>query len=77
MYETDDDEEEDICTPDNLNKLAGALKTLSDKERYVIVTYYYSGKTLKEISQNMDISYAYVKILHKKALFQLKKYINL
>ncbi|MBQ0035780.1 MAG: sigma-70 family RNA polymerase sigma factor [Firmicutes bacterium] len=77
LYETDDDEEEDICTPDNLNKLADALKTLSDKERYVIVSYYYSGKTLKEIGQNMDISYAYVKILHKKALFQLKKYINL
>ncbi|MDO4940393.1 MAG: sigma-70 family RNA polymerase sigma factor [Erysipelotrichaceae bacterium] len=78
QYEVDeDDEDDDICTPDNLDKLAEALKMLSDKERFVIVSYYYSGKTLKEISVNMGISYAYVKILHKKALFELKKCINL
>ncbi len=36
----------------------------------------YSGKTLKEISSNMGISYAYVKVLQNKAFEKMKRYFE-
>ena len=67
--------EEDVCNADMLEKLAYALTKLDEREREIIVGRYYSGKTLKEIADCMDISYAYVKVLQNKALSELKKYL--
>ena len=69
---TYEEDEEDICTPENLDTLKEGLKKLSDKERDLIVLHYYSKETLKNIAKKMDISYAYAKVLHAKALLKLK-----
>ena len=73
---TYDDEEESICNEENLEILKTGLKSLSEKERDVIILHYYSKQTLKEIASKMCISYAYVKILHNNALSKLKKCFN-
>ena len=68
--------EEDICTEDNLNSLKEGLKSLSDKERNVILLHYYSKMTLKDTAIKLNISYAYAKILHSKALLKLRKFFK-
>ena len=57
-----------------LENLAVALKNLDERSRKLIVKHYYEGQKLKDIAEELDISYPYAKILHKKALFKLKKY---
>ena len=69
---TYEEDEEDICTLENLDTLKEGLKKLSDKERDLIVLHYYSKETLKDIANKMNISYAYAKVLHAKALLKLK-----
>ncbi len=66
--------EESICREEMLETLAGALETLPERERDILILHYYSGKTLKEIAQTMGISYSYIKILHQKALEKLKEF---
>lgn len=55
--------------------LADALGTLDIRLRDIIILHYYGGKTLKEIATAMNMSYPNMKVLHKKALNQLKKMI--
>lgn len=57
----------------NLELLAQSLEKLDEKSRKIIILHYYEGIKFKEIAQKMQISYIYVKVLHKKALNQLKK----
>lgn len=66
--------EDDVCDDDLLNTLASALETIDERERDIIIFRYYKGMTLKEISEKLDISYSYVKILHNKALSALREY---
>ena len=66
--------EDEICNEEQLETLADALETLDERERDLIIFRYYSGMTLTAISERMGISYAYVKVLHNKALSQLKKF---
>lgn len=56
-----------------LEILATALEKLEKRERDIIVFHYYDGLTLKEVGEKLGISYAYVKILHNKALSELKE----
>ena len=70
------DEEVNICDEENLEILKKGLKSLSEKERDVIILHYYSKLTLKDAAVKMGISYAYVKILHNNALGKLKKFFN-
>lgn len=65
--------EEEVCSGMMLDKLAGALETLEERERDLIILRYYEGEKLTDIAQKLGISYAYVKILHNKALSKLKK----
>lgn len=68
--------------PDNsideeeLEKLANGLEHISEVGKAIIVKHYYEGKTLKEISEDIGKSYVYTKVLHKKALLELKGYFN-
>lgn len=66
--------EDDVCNASELETLADALESLDERERDIVVFRYYSGMTLKEIAQKMNISYAYVKVLHNKALSELRKF---
>ena len=42
----------------------------------IVLLHYYGGKTLKEIAAAMNMSYPNMKILHKKALGQLRKLLD-
>ena len=54
-------------------KLVEAIDTLTEKERSVIVLYYYEDMTLKEISMTLEVSESRVSQLHTKALNKMKK----
>lgn len=57
-------------------KLAQALDTLTEKERNVIVLYYYEELTLKEISSVMEVTESRVSQLHTKALQKLRGHMG-
>lgn len=52
--------------------LAEALELLTDKEKKVIVLYYYEELTLKEISNVLEVSESRVSQLHTKGLQKMK-----
>ena len=72
VYEDDESDVDD----ESLEKLAKGLENLDERSRNLIIKHYYEGKTLKEVAEELGISYAYSKILHQKALFLLKNYIK-
>lgn len=56
--------------------LAKSLDSLTEKERKVVVLYYYEDLTLKEISKVLEVSESRVSQLHTKALQKLKKHLG-
>lgn len=75
-YADDSSVEDSICNAETLDMLADALESLDERERDIIILHYYSKETLKTIGEKMNISYAYVKVLHNKALSALEKYFE-
>lgn len=61
---------------ETLDELAKALTTLELKQRDLIILHYYDGKTLKEIANVFGMSYINAKIIHRKALGNLKKILS-
>ena len=53
--------------------LEEAIDQLTEKERSVILFYYYEELTVKEIAQVMDVTESRVSQLHTKALQKMKK----
>ncbi len=53
-----------------------AIKKLPDKEKKVIVLYYYEDLTLKEIGQVLDVTESRVSQLHTKAIMRLRGRLN-
>lgn len=49
-----------------------AIKKLPDKEKKVIVLYYYEDLTLKEIGEVLDVTESRVSQLHTKAIMRLR-----
>lgn len=56
--------------------LINALEALTEKEKNVVVLYYYEELTLKEISRVMDVSESRVSQLHSKALKKMRTYLG-
>lgn len=56
--------------------LIEAMESLTEKERMVVVLYYYEELTLKEISKVMEVSESRVSQLHSKALKKMKKFLG-
>ena len=54
------------------NMLEEALELLTEKEKRVILLYYYEELTLKEISRVLEVSESRVSQLHTKALQKMK-----
>ncbi|BCJ95218.1 RNA polymerase sigma factor [Anaerocolumna cellulosilytica] len=52
--------------------LAKTLETLTEKEKKVIILYYYEDLTLKEISSILEVSESRISQLHTKALQKMK-----
>ena len=67
------DIEEQVIESETLDTLADALEKLDTRLRDIIILHYYGEKSLKEIAAAMGMSYPNMKILHKKALNQMKK----
>ena len=67
------DIEGETIDSETLDTLADALEQLDIRLRDIIILHYYGEKSLKEIATAMGMSYPNMKILHKKALNQLKK----
>ncbi len=64
---------EEVVEKSELKRLlAESLETLTDKEKKVILFYYYEELTLKEISKVLDVSESRVSQLHTKALQKMK-----
>lgn len=67
------DEPEDVIEKDELKKkLAEALELLTEKEKKVILLYYYEDLTLKEISNILSVSESRISQLHTRALQKMK-----
>lgn len=76
------DTPEEVLEKDELKKILGeALELLTEKERKVIVLYYYEELTLKEISSILEVSESRISQLHTKGLQKMKqkmgKYIGI
>ncbi len=52
--------------------LGQALELLTEKEKKVILLYYYEDLTLKEISNVLEVSESRVSQLHTRALQKMK-----
>ena len=64
---------EEVIEKDELKKvLQQALELLTEKEKKVILLYYYEDLTLKEISSVLEVSESRISQLHTKALQKLK-----
>jgi len=72
-----------VLEPENIaldnevkNILINALDSLTEKERRVVLLYYYEELTLKEISKVMEVSESRVSQLHSKALKKMKGFLG-
>ncbi len=68
-----DSPEENIDKLTLKEMLKDAIDTLTDKERSVILFYYYEELNLKEIANIMEVTESRVSQLHTKALNKMKK----
>ena len=67
------DSPEEVIEKEELKKvLQDALELLTEKEKKVILLYYYEDLTLKEISNILEVSESRVSQLHTRALQKLK-----
>ena len=65
---------EEAIEKEELKKmLAESLEHLTDKEKKVILFYYYEELTLKEISEVLEVSESRVSQLHTKALQKMRE----
>ena len=65
--------EEKVQEEELKQKLAESLDVLTEKERKVILLYYYEDLTLKEISNILEVSESRISQLHTKALLKMRK----
>jgi RNA polymerase sigma factor for flagellar operon FliA len=64
--------EDNITKQELSEKLKEALEKLTEKEKQVILLYYYEDMTLKEISAALEVSESRVSQLHTKALNKMR-----
>ncbi|MCM1086808.1 MAG: FliA/WhiG family RNA polymerase sigma factor [Muribaculaceae bacterium] len=72
-HSTQFDGPEEVIEKEELKRiLAESLETLTEKERKVILLYYYEDLTLKEISSILEVSESRISQLHTRALQKMK-----
>ena len=64
--------EDNISKQELKAKLEEALATLTDREKSVVLLYYYEDMSLKEISATLEVSESRVSQLHTKALQKMR-----
>ncbi len=65
--------EEQVQETELREKLQEAMERLTEKEKKVILLYYYEDLTLKEISKVLEVSESRISQLHTKALSKMQK----
>ena len=64
---------EDVLAEDELKQMiVDSIEGLTEKEKSVVMLYYYEEMTLKEISLVLEVSESRVSQLHTKALQKMK-----
>ncbi|MDO5156925.1 MAG: FliA/WhiG family RNA polymerase sigma factor [Eubacteriales bacterium] len=58
------------------NMLMQAFEMLTEKERKVVLLYYYEDLTLKEVAAVLEVSESRISQLHSKALEKMKKHLG-
>ena len=76
LSEDDTSTEDAVCKAEMLGILTKALEALDERERDIVVFRYYFNKQLKDIAAKMGISYAYVRVLHNRALQNLRLFLE-
>ncbi len=72
-----DTEPEKVMEQDELKRmLAEALEKLTEKERKVVLLYYYEELTLKEVSRVLEVSESRVSQLHTRALQKMNQLLG-
>ncbi len=65
--------EEQVQETELREKLQEAMEQLTEKEKKVILLYYYEDLTLKEISRVLEVSESRISQLHTKALSKMQR----
>lgn len=68
--------EDEVINGEMTERLTDALSQMDERMRDVIILRFYDGKTLREIADNMEISYAYVKVIQNKAFAFLRNFLG-
>ena len=70
-------EPEQAMDRDEVKKmLMEALELLTEKEKKVVLLYYYEDLTLKEVASVLEVSESRISQLHSKALEKMKKHLG-
>ena len=68
---------EDMVSQQEMKQmLAETLEKLTEKEKQVVLMYYYEDMTLKEISKVLDVSESRVSQLHTKSIVKMRKHLG-
>ena len=68
--------EESVDKAEVKQMLVEALELLTDKEKKVVLLYYYEELTLKEVSRVLEVSESRISQLHSRALEKMKKHLG-
>lgn len=68
--------EDNYLKTETLTELSQALMRLDERQRALVVFVYYDEKTLKEAAELLHMSYSNSKVVIKKALSQLKDFLD-
>ena len=67
---------DNVLTDETLTELSQALMKLDLRSRSLVVLVYYNCKTLKEAAAQLGMSYSNSKLVMKKALEELKEFLD-
>lgn len=71
-----DDKKESLYPIEMRIALKDAIKSLKEKEKYILLSRYFIGKTQLELAEEIGISQAQISRLEKSGLEKIKKMIN-
>lgn len=72
----EDTTEDLLLAQEQLEELADVVERLDQRQRDLIILHYYKEQTLKDVANQMGVSYSNAKVLHVKALNRLKEMLE-
>jgi RNA polymerase sigma-70 factor (ECF subfamily) len=74
---SEDNVADELLNQEALEELADALEQLPERERDLVILHYYNGLTLKEVAVKLHMSYSNCKLVHNKALMNLRSLMHI